>query len=436
MMPDVQGIAPIGETVGLVRGGRCSAREICDERLDRIARAADLGAFWLIDEDGARRDADRIDALVAAGRDPGPLAGVPVAYKDSFDVAGLPTTAGVPFLGAGPAAADAPQVARLRAAGAVCLGKLAMHQFAWGMTGQTPGRPPCRNPVDHERIPGGSSSGSAVAVAAGLVDVSPGTDTGGSIRNPSATCGIVGLMATKGVVSLDGIVPFSHTLDHGGPLARTVDDCARAFAVLADRALDTTVADLGRLRLATPRPWFFDGIDDAIASVVEVALRRIAEQARIVDVDLGWQHDPTCLGLLYDTEALTIAADPVLADPDAYEPNLPIDLRKGLGASARDYLEVLERIEARRRQALPVFDEADVLLTPAQAIATPRLSDPDLTTTMNRTLKPFNGLDWPSLVLPCGHDRDGLPVGLQLTAAPFREDLLLRVGRALERLLA
>jgi len=215
-----------------VRAREVSAAELAQEALDRAA-ADDLGAVWLITEERARREADAVDALVALGDDPGPLAGVPVGWKDLIDTSGIRTTYGSEIYRDHVPARDADVVSLLAGGGAVCIAKLNTHELAWGTTSDNPWFGTCRNPHDPSRMPGGSSGGSGAAVASGIVALAPGTDTGGSIRCPSSVCGIVGLKPTFGRVSLAGIHPLYPSLDHCGPMVRSVRDAALALEVMA-----------------------------------------------------------------------------------------------------------------------------------------------------------------------------------------------------------
>ena len=220
------------EIAAAVRSGEASATELTEESLARLS-ADSLGAVWLITEERARAEAAAVDATLAAGRDPGPLAGVPVGWKDLIDTAGIRTTYGSAIYAEHVPDRDADVVARHAAAGAITVAKLATHELAWGTTTQNPHFGGCRNPHDPTRVPGGSSGGSGAAVAAGMVPLAPGTDTGGSIRCPASCCGIVGFKPTFGRVSLAGIHPLCFSLDHCGPMARSVRDCALSLEVMA-----------------------------------------------------------------------------------------------------------------------------------------------------------------------------------------------------------
>jgi aspartyl-tRNA(Asn)/glutamyl-tRNA(Gln) amidotransferase subunit A len=393
-----------------------------DERLERIDRHADLGAFWRIDVQEPATD--------------GPLTGKLVAFKDCFAVAGYERDSGVPFLHEH-CTEDAPSVRRHREAGATIVGKLSMHQLAWGMMGQTPGRPPVRNPHDPSRIPGGSSSGSAVALAAGLVDLAPGTDTGGSVRMPASACGIVGLKPTYGLVDKAGIHPNTLALDHCGPMARTVGECALGFDVLLGReprALEP--ARLAGLRVGVLETWFCEDLDAGVERAFREAVDALGRAGAVLaPADTGWQQDPNVLRDIYNCEPLPCYGDGVMADPTPYEPFIVQDVRDGFATPLRQYLETLYRLDEARRRATAGEAAWDVLISPTVPIPPPPIDGPDLTYSMNRNTKPFNGLGWPALSLPCGVDDLGLPVGLQLAGHRDEDDRLLAVAAAIEGVL-
>jgi aspartyl-tRNA(Asn)/glutamyl-tRNA(Gln) amidotransferase subunit A len=366
----------------------------------------------------------------------GPLAGRTVAWKDCVAVAGMPRTSGAAFL-AETCAEDATVVRRFREAGATTLGKLSMHQLAWGMMGQTPGRPPVRNPHDPTRIPGGSSSGSAVAVATGLVDFAPGTDTGGSIRAPASMCGVVGFKPTFGVLPLDGILGNSRTLDHVGPIARTVADAALSFDVMAGRTpRPVQAAGLGGLRVGVLEVHFSEDLDPAVERVFRDAVDRIGRAgAALAPADLGWQDDLGVLRDIFNCEPVSWYADGVLADPDSFEPYIVKDLRDGLGTPMLQYMQALDRLDRTRRRGLAGLHGHDVVVSATVPISPAPIDGPDVTLTANRNTKPFNALGWPAISLPCGTDDLGLPVGLQVAGPPGSDDRLLQLAAAIEEVL-
>ena len=406
---------------------RRSAVARVEQALEQAAALEHLGAFWEIDAAGALARARAVDQDPS----PGPLAGTVVAWKDCFDVAGFHTTAGAPWRDGAPAASESASIVkRMEAAGAVTLGKLAMTQLAWGMMGQTPGRPTCRNPAAPGRVPGGSSSGSAVAVASGIVDHAPGTDAGGSIRHPAASCGVVGFKPTFGSVPLDHCVPYTPSFDTGGPIARSVGECALAFSILSDRPLADLSAGRDGLRIGVLVGYFTAALEDEIAAVVESVAARLGA----VELDLGWSRDdnqsmsPTYLAEPYQY----LLANDSNPTGDRYDLTTLEDLAPARAVSAIDYLESHAELARARGRCRANALGFDVLLSAATPCVPVPLDGPDKTTRMNALAKPFNGLRWPAITLPAGHDRAGIPISIQLTAQPEADDLLLRAAAAVE----
>src|SRR5262245_11587459 len=286
-------------------GRRLRAKEITsagvtDGCLARIEEANPrLNAFILVMADEARRQARELDAELAAGRDRGPLHGVPISIKDLLDVRGTATTAASKVRAGHVADRDAAAIAHLRQAGAVIVGNTNLHEFAFGTTNEESAYGPARNPHDPSRSPGGSSGGSAASVAAGMALATIGTDTGGSIRIPAAACGIVGLKPTLGEISTDGVVPLSATLDHVGPLAQTVADAALVYHALLGDAVAPAPAPMPvkGLRLAVPRKYFCDLLDDEVRARFEDALERLrAAGARVDDIEI---HHAAVIAAVY-----------------------------------------------------------------------------------------------------------------------------------------
>ena len=355
------------------------------------------------------------------------------AWKDCFDVAGLHTTGGAPWRSSAPAAqASARIVERVEAAGAVTLGKLAMTQLAWGMMGQTPGRPPCRNPNDPDRVPGGSSSGSAVAVATGIVDHAPGTDAGGSVRHPAAACGVVGFKPTYGSVPLAGCMPYAPSFDTGGAIARSVREAALQWSVIADVPQPDLAGGLDGLRIGFLGGYFTAALDDDVAAMVE----RARALVRASEVDIAWsQADNRSMGPVFTAEpgAYVLANDPSPADHAArYEPATLADVEQARTLPAIEYLRAQRELAAARRRCAAAAAGFDVLLSASTPCAPVRIDGPDKTTRMNALTKPFNALGWPALALPAGSDRDGLPLSLQVIGLPGSDVLVLRAAAALE----
>ncbi len=426
--------------------------EACLERIDRVDAA--LNAFITVTRKEALEEARRAAQEIARGRYRGPLHGVPVALKDMFATKGVRTTAGSRIMADRVPGEDAEATARLRAAGAVVLGKLNLHEFAFGATGVNPHYGPARNPWDTSRIAGGSSSGSAVAVASGECFAALGTDTGGSVRIPAALCGIVGFKPTYGRVSRWGVVPLSSSLDHVGPLTRTVEDAAIVLAAIAgrdpkdDSSLDEPVPDYRRelrrdrgldgTRVGLPRRPFFEDADGEVLAAVQEALRVLAELgAEVEEVSLPHISEmPAAARDIMLPEAFAYHQAWLEERPQDYGDDVRQRLEMGRASSAASYEQaqrLRERIVQEWRTGL--FRKIDILATPTTAIPAPPIEASDLRTTMAlvRLTNPFNVAGLPAVSVPCGFTRAGLPVGLQLVGRWFEEGAVLRVARAYEQ---
>ncbi len=442
----------IEEAARLVRARRVSPVELVEAALDRIdAYDDDVRAFLHVDEEGALAAAGECERAIMAGASVGPLCGIPIAVKDIVDVAGLPTTAASRVLAGNVAHTDAAIVARLRAAGAVIIGKTNTHEFAYGVISA-----PTRNPWDLARIPGGSSGGSAAALTAGMAMGAIGTDTAGSIRLPSALCGVVGLKPTYDVVDRHGIIPLSWSLDHAGPMARGVTDVALLLAAMAPdvgarvgdegRAedmqgrADAVLAQLDRpvkgLRIAVPRPYFYDDLDPEVEAAVEQALRALSHlgmkecQAELPDVALTFAVGRA----VQRPEASAYHQKTLRATPELYEDETRRDLELGALYLATDYLQG-QRVRAQLRERwLAALREVDVLITPTVPVAAPPVPAEGsggsgvVKGTLLRNTYPFNLAGFPALSVPCGFTSAGLPIGLQIVGRPHEDLTVLRVG--------
>ncbi|MFO1210378.1 MAG: amidase [Amaricoccus sp.] len=431
---------PIPEAAARLRDGSLTSVALTEAHLARIAaRDLALHGFALVAREAALAAAQAADRALAAGDDRGPLHGIPLAVKDLADVAGLPTACGS-RRPAPPAVADATVVARLRRAGAVVLGKLATYEYATVGPAFDGPAPPAVNPWDRERITGGSSSGSAVAVAAGLVRTAIGTDTGGSIRSPAAWCGVVGLKPTRGRVPGAGVFPLAPSLDTVGPIAATVAEAALAFDAIAD-AGPPAAADLGRgiagLGLGYARDWFaYDpALDPRVLDVVDAAVAELSLLgARIAEVALP-DHAPLerAGGLILDAEAWAVHREALAADADGYGRATRDSLMRGRLVAEADLAEA-------RRAGIAAAAAVDAVLLRHHAIVTAvNLAMPPLVARYRdgsagwnpmRTL-PFNLTGHPALSVPAGFV-DGLPVGLQIVGRPGSEALVCRIGAAFE----
>jgi aspartyl-tRNA(Asn)/glutamyl-tRNA(Gln) amidotransferase subunit A len=403
-----------------IRGGELSPREAVEYYLERIEAHERLNAYITVRAEEALAEADTAP--------PGPLRGVPVAVKDVIDVAGTRTTAASKILADNVAQRDATVVARLRAAGAVILGKLNTHEFAYGATTTSPHFGPARNPHDPERIAGGSSGGSGVAAAAVLAAGTLGTDTAGSIRIPACFCGVVGLRPTTGLVPTDGVVPTAWSLDTVGPIARTAEDCALLLEAIAGRPVPRAEPRDLRIGLITP--------------LLELAEPRIATLVEEAAGELG-DVEPVLPPLL--EEALTINALIMLPEATAahlpwlrtrladYGPDVRARLLAGLFLPATAYPTGLRARRWYLRELKPVLDRYDLLAAPAMPMVAPRIDDDVLS--YRRALVPFNS-PWsvaglPTASVPCG-SVDGLPVGIALIGRPFAEAAVLGAAQAID----
>lgn len=429
-----------------------SSAELTAACLDRIAaRDATLGAFITVTAAEARQAAATADRELGSGHDRGPLHGIPIALKDLFDQAGVVTTAGSRLL-RNAAATDAAVTARLRAVGAVFVGKTNLHEWAFGVTTDNPHFGPARNPFAPERIPGGSSGGNAVAVATGMCFSSIGSDTGGSIRIPASLCGIVGLKPTSGRVSLRGAIPLSWTLDHAGPMARTVRDVAITLAAIAGHdpadpgSVDHPVEDyIGGLeggargiRIGLAVPYFFEQADPEVSRAVRAAALVLGTAgASVTEITLPRtgelrETQRTILG----TDAAAFHRERIAAHRDGYGRDVAARIDAGLAVTGADYAAARRTRDELIRAFDDVFDTLDLLALPATPTVAPLREGADAVAAAARLTgltSPFNLTGLPAISIPCGRDGTGLPIGLQLVSRRWGEAVLLRVARAYER---
>lgn len=442
----------LSDAAALVRARRVSPVELTRAMLARIERLdSQLISYITVTAEAALAAAEQAEQAARAD-DERPLLGVPLALKDLFDTAGVRTTGGAKILAERIPQRDATAVARLRQAGAVLLGKLNMHEFAFGVSTANPHFGICRNPWDPSRVPGGSSGGSGAALAAGLCFGSLGSDTGGSIRIPAALCGITGLKPTYGRVSRAGVLPLSWSLDHAGPMARTVRDVALLLTVIAghdpaDPASATVpVPDftagledgVGGLRIGLPRAYFYEQLEDDVAQAVEAAVAALrAEGAEVREVTVPHLDvAAAAFAPIISAEAAAYHQRWLRERPQDYGEDVRQRLSQGLLYPAVDYVNAQR---ARRRVMdgfLQVLAEVEVLLTPTVPVTAPPIPGPAVATPnpLTRCTFPVNLTGLPALSLPCGFDRQGLPVGLQIIGRPFDEATVLRVGHAYQRL--
>ena len=451
----------LAEAARRIKRRELSPVELVDATLERIASVNPrLAAYITVFEEQARRVAQAAETMIAAGHDLGPLHGVPIALKDNVAVRGQRTTAGSRILADWLPAEDATIASRLRRAGAIFAGKLNMHEFAWGGTSNNPHYGAVRNPWNTDRFPAGSSGGSGAAVAARACFGAIGTDTGGSIRLPSAICGIVGLRPTYGRVSNHGIIPLAWSMDTAGPMARTVEDCALMFGAIAGHdphdpaSAPAPVHDcLARLdegvqglRIGIVPGYFFSHLQPPVHAAVTAALKTLENAgAEVVDVDIRNIHGNISAQLTIESaEPSTYHQRWLRERPDDYGADVRTLLEVGEMLLASHYLQAQRYRTLLRKEFLEAFARVDVFLCPTLPFtATPvgamkvvienGVEEDMLSAIMQYTGVPsLTGL--PALAVPCGFDPDGLPVGMQLIGRPFDEATLFRVGAAYQRL--
>jgi aspartyl-tRNA(Asn)/glutamyl-tRNA(Gln) amidotransferase subunit A len=434
-----------------LRAHTISAREYterCVQRIDELQPK--LNAFIRVMREEALRDAETADRELAAGRDRGPLHGVPIAVKDLIDIKGVPTTAASRVRDGHVAAADAPVITHLRDAGAVLIGKTNLDEFAFGTTSETSAFGLVRNPIDPRRTPGGSSGGSAVAVATGMALAALGTDTGGSIRIPAACCGIVGLKPTIGEISTEAVVPLSTTFDHLGPFAGNVPDTALVYRTLmGGRGADVSrsAADLSRsasdLRLAIPRGYLSDLLDADVRACFDEALARLrGAGARISDVEIpNAVLTPAVYVHIHSSEGAAYHARTLDSHADRYTPAVRRRLEVGRYVMAEDYVRAMEGRDALRREVDAALAGVDAFVLPTLPIPAPPIGaesvvingrEEPVRALMLRHTQLFNVTGNPAISLPCGFTSQRLPVGLQLVGHRARTDDLLSVARICE----
>jgi len=437
--------ASLAEAAAALRRRTISPLELVDAYQKRIEQAADLRAFITPPGEQARREARRAQQRLARG-ETGALLGVPIAIKDLFATRGLRTTAGSRLLRDWVPSTDAALVGRLRAAGAVIFGKTNLHEFAYGVTNANPWWGVARNPRDLRRSPGGSSGGSAIAVVADLCAAALGSDTGGSIRIPASLCGCVGLKPTYGALPLEGVIPLGWSLDHAGPLTRTIEDAGILFDALSGgRAWKQAQrVALRGLRVGLLHDSIMQPLQPGVSSQVDraaAALRRYGLRVRDVRLpEMAWTVATQLVTLR--AEASAAHARWIRARPRAYGPDVRIRLQLGALVSGADYV-VAQRMRAKIVGAVRrLFDDIDILLLPTTPITAPvvgermvrwRTREEPVDGALVRLTAPFNLTGVPALSVPYG-EVSGMPVGLQLVGRWNDEARVLAVGRLIEAL--
>jgi aspartyl-tRNA(Asn)/glutamyl-tRNA(Gln) amidotransferase subunit A len=436
------------EAAGELRSRKLSPVELTRECLERIeALNSGLNAFITVTADRALQKAKAAEDEILRGDWRGPLHGIPIGLKDLIDTAGVLTTAGSLLYRDRVPSQDAVVVRQLEQAGAVLLGKQNLHEFAYGGSSMISAYGEVHNPWNPDYIAGGSSGGSAAAVAARLGFGAIGTDTAGSIREPAALCGIVGLKPTYGRVSADGVIPLSKSLDHVGPLAQTVADATILLRAIAEGGgippenfLSLWDRSKTKLRIGVPRVFFYEDLDPEVAKAVEAAASAIAALgSEIREITLTPDNDRT----VQAAESYAFHAAVVAKTPELYQPETLRRINTGKLLSAQDYQTKLAELKTARQNIHRVFDEIDVVVTPTAPIPAPMISElkqnPDLLRprelVLLRNTRPFNVWGLPTISIPCGLTSAGLPIGLQIAGPLGREDLLLQFAYACEQAL-
>jgi aspartyl-tRNA(Asn)/glutamyl-tRNA(Gln) amidotransferase subunit A len=421
----------------------------CLERIEKLNPA--LNAFITVTPDSALAEARAAEVEIGRGEWRGPLHGIPIAIKDIIDTAGVRTTAASELFKDRVPHEDAEVVRRLRQAGAVIVGKNNLHEFAYGGSSLVSFFSDMHNPWNPAHITGGSSGGSAAAVTAGLCYAAIGTDTAGSIREPAALCGCVGLKPTYGRVSSRGVLPLAWSLDHVGPLAATVGDLALVLQAIAGYdALDLGCADIPvddyvnglsestkALRVGIPREYFFDELDQDLSAAVEEAvgvIKTLVTETREVQIAIPTDR------VVQNVESYAVHAENIARTPELYQAETLRRIRFGENISAAEYIRARRELDAERRRARDFFADVDLLITPTTPIPAPAIADlkrdPEALRpaelVLLRNTRPFNVWGLPAISVPCGFTKSGLPIGLQIAGPHWREDLVLRLARAYE----
>jgi aspartyl-tRNA(Asn)/glutamyl-tRNA(Gln) amidotransferase subunit A len=447
------------EVAQVIAERRFSSREVTQSCLDRIAQwQPRLNAFMAIEAEEAVAAADQADAALAKGNRRGALHGVPLAHKDMYYDAGKVVTCGSKIRRDFVATSTSTALQRLKEAGTIRLGSLQMAEFAYGPTGHNSHYGPVRNPWALDRITGGSSSGSGSAVAARLTFAALGSDTGGSIRMPAHFCGVTGLKTTYGRISRAGAMPLSQSLDTVGPLARSAQDCALLLGLMAGADpedptavtgplpdyMDATREPIKGLTVGVPTAFYVEDLDSDVARILDETLAVLKrEGANVVQVELPDQHQLTAAcQLVLAVEAAAFHKRWLIERPQDYGPQVLMRLQNGLAIPGVSYLEVMRWRGPALAAHLAAVAGVDAVVAPVAPVAAPTIAESDVGNTsdaeaviqrLTRFTRPINYLGLPSLAVPAGFTRSGLPVGMQLIGRPFDEAMLLRIGAAFQR---
>ena len=448
----------ITELEPLIATGQVSPVELLEECLTRIhSLDGELRAFITLTESSARQAALMAETAIIEGEYQGPLHGIPLGLKDLYHIEGVATTAGSKIMAGFVPKEDATSVGRLKGAGVVVVGKLNMHPFAYGAVGLNPDYGDPRNPWDRTRIAGGSSSGSGVALAAGMLPAATGSDTGGSIRIPASLCGVVGIKPTYGRISRQGIIPLSWSLDHAGPMARCVEDCAILLEAMAgeDPKDSTSSSDpvpdfratlrqpITDLRAGVPKQ-FFSGIQDGVRDSVNQAIQILESLGvKLVEIDVPSMDEAAAISMgILGPEVATYHKDIIAEHASEYPEDIRRRILPNLFIPAVDYIRAMQMRTSFTRRYYEVFDTCDFLVTPTEPMTAQPIGQTTIVIDgeernnqglLTRFTSPFNIAGLPAISVPCGYDHHGLPVGLQIVGKPFDESTVLQVAYAYEQ---
>jgi aspartyl-tRNA(Asn)/glutamyl-tRNA(Gln) amidotransferase subunit A len=432
----------IVEAAEQIRRQEISPVELLRECLDAIDRLnPSLNAFITVTADSALAQAKKAEQEIQSGKWRGPLHGIPIGLKDLIDTAGTRTTAASAVFRERIPTEDADVVKKLKTAGAVFIGKQNLHEFAFGGSSLISHFGPVRNPINPEIIAGGSSGGSAAAVASGMCYAAIGTDTAGSIREPAAISGVVGLKPSYGLVSTRGIIPLSQSLDHAGPITRDVEDAAIVLDTIAENRenysqnLKTGINDFV---IGIPRKYFYEDLDNEITSAIEKAIQCLGRLARSIrEVECPVDQDRT----VFNAESRAYHRDKMVSSPELYDPETLRRLTTGDVVIAAEYHNAMGQLQHTRRNIGQMFSDVDVLVTPTVPICSPLISDlmGDISNLrpaeilLLRNTRPVNVWGLPAISIPCGFTSQDLPIGLQIIGPPGGERKVLQAAYAFER---
>jgi len=458
-MPEVLISRPIYQLAPLLQKKETSPVELFDAAVERIHQLQPkLNSFITITEEEGRKAATEAESEIRKGQYRGPLHGIPISIKDLFATRGVRTTAGSKVLAKWIPDFDATAVARLHQAGMVLVGKTNMHEFAYGVTNDNTHYGPARNPWDPTRVPGGSSGGSAAAVASSECTASLGSDSGGSIRTPASVCGVVGLKPTYGRVSRYGAIPLAWSLDHVGPLTKSVEDAAIMLAAIAGpdpndpSASSRPLPDYRKemrgsirgLRLGVPRRYFFEHVDPEIQKLVSEAIRQLESMGTTtVEVDIPDLESCSAMEAHITLAEATSYHEPYLKkQADDYSPGVRTNLEAGRYLLATDYVTSQRARTLLQRNFNEAFNRADVIVSPTLPAFSPHVGEvwvqsgdlrENVIDAFLRFNIPYDLTGFPAISIPCGLSSTGLPIGLQIAGRAFDETTVLRVANAYEQ---